>query len=136
MPKAAPRPCSHPGCRSMSSQGGRCPSHQRVVARGYESTPWRRYIKSLYNSVEWIALRDSFRREHPLCIECAARGLVVMGEQVDHIIPHKGKLDLFLDRSNLQMLCRPCHSQKTMADEARLRASRVEHGPVSGRLDL
>lgn len=30
---------------------------------------------------------------------------------VDHIIPHKGDLTLFLDPENLQSSCKPCHDQ-------------------------
>ena len=32
---------------------------------------------------------------------------------VDHIIPHKGNLELFWDEDNLQALCKPCHDRKT-----------------------
>lgn len=33
---------------------------------------------------------------------------------MDHIIDHKGDMDLFLDKGNLQTLCARCHGRKSM----------------------
>ena len=61
------------------------------------------------------------RTEHiitePFCRECAKRGERVPASDVDHIIPHRGDLDLFNDKNNLQSLCHRCHSIKTMAEQ-------------------
>ena len=52
--------------------------------------------------------------ESPLCTHCEAKGLVKLGEELDHIVPvSKGGSN---DPSNLQMLCKECHAQKTIAD--------------------
>lgn len=36
---------------------------------------------------------------------------------VDHIIPHRGDLKLFWDRSNWQGLCKRCHDKKTATED-------------------
>ena len=35
---------------------------------------------------------------------------------VDHIIPHKGDMDIFWDEDNWQPLCKRCHDQKTATE--------------------
>ncbi len=66
------------------------------------------------------ALRKSFFREHPLCVECERKGQTAEATQLDHIIPlFKGGTD---DRENLQGLCAECHRIKTQREafEARM----------------
>jgi 5-methylcytosine-specific restriction enzyme A len=62
---------------------------------------------------KWRDIRDYLLRRNPLCPECSARGLVVPGTDIDHIIPHKGDKALFWDCKNLQVLCHECHARKT-----------------------
>ena len=52
---------------------------------------------------------------HPLCEECKRRGVFAPATVVDHITPHKGDHNKFNDMSNLQSLCRSCHSRKSSA---------------------
>lgn len=54
--------------------------------------------------------------EEPFCRECAKAGLRVAATEVDHILPHRGNIALFLSRENLQGLCHTCHSRKTMKE--------------------
>ncbi len=52
--------------------------------------------------------------ESPLCTHCQAKGLVKLGEELDHIVPiSKGGSN---DDANLQMLCKECHAVKTLSD--------------------
>lgn len=44
-------------------------------------------------------------------------GRVVMASVVDHIKPHRGNLELFLDADNLQSLCKRCHDGHKQAQE-------------------
>lgn len=37
-------------------------------------------------------------------------GKLEVGKVVDHIQPHRGQLALFLDETNYQTLCIPCHN--------------------------
>ena len=70
-----------------------------------------------YNS-RWVKLRDQVRREEPLCRTCLAQGLTVGTEEIDHIIPHRGNQKLLYSRSNLQGLCKSCHSRKTATEDS------------------
>lgn len=74
-----------------------------ACARGYDRT--------------WQRLRLMHIRAHPLCKLCEAQGLIVQAEDVDHVIPHQGNDGLRLDPSNLQSLCKPCHSRKTATQD-------------------
>ena len=44
-------------------------------------------------------------REQPLCVECQKIGRLTVATVLDHITPHKGDMDLFYRRDNLQQLC-------------------------------
>lgn len=63
----------------------------------------------LYNTRNWQNLRVKKIDLNPLCEKCGLEG-----NQIDHIIDHKGNIDLFYDLKNLQTLCISCHSRKTM----------------------
>lgn len=65
----------------------------------------------------WQKAREGWLRAHPLCVRCEARGLVVVGTDVDHIVPHKGDMELFWDRTNWQTLCGTCHDTKTATED-------------------
>jgi len=90
-----PKPRKHhsqrmPECRPSPSK------------RGYGSK-WAK------ESARWI-------EAYPACRECGhidVRAKMV----VDHIIPHRGDMELFWRRSNWQTLCRKCHNQKTARGE-------------------
>ena len=60
-------------------------------------------------TAEWDKASLSFRREHPLCLGCQAIGQLVPTEVVDHVLPHRGDLVLFWDRSRWQPSCRWHH---------------------------
>ena len=50
----------------------------------------------------------------PLCVMCEANGVVVAGDELDHILPlFKGGSN---NDENLQMLCVECHKKKTADD--------------------
>jgi 5-methylcytosine-specific restriction protein A len=66
---------------------------------------------------EWEKARLRFLMDHPLCRHCEAQGIVQAAEEVDHIVPHRGDMELFWAMANLQALCKRCHSQKTRRGE-------------------
>ncbi len=91
--------------RRLSELRGRRPS---VYERKRESSS-----KRLYGS-RWQRARKIFlAEESPLCVVCKELGIVELATEVDHIIPHRGNLELFWDRDNWQPLCKTHHSQKT-----------------------
>lgn len=64
----------------------------------------------------WRQARAIFLRRNPLCSACAKDGKITAANEVDHIIPHRGDMKLFWDKSNLAALCKPCHSKKTAGE--------------------
>ena len=69
-----------------------------------------------YNAL-WRKLRTAFLAKNPLCAECKRAGKVKPATDVDHIVPHHGDQKLFWDVSNLQALCKRCHSRKTAKED-------------------
>jgi Restriction endonuclease len=67
--------------------------------------------RQFYSSYEWTMKSREHRQHEPLCRECKARGKVIPGTLVDHIIPIENGGDRWDDR-NLQTLCDPCHNRK------------------------
>lgn len=72
--------------------------------------------KSLYN-YRWQQERKAFLAANPLCVFHKKRNQVVAATVVDHVIPHRGDLDLFWDKTNWQALCKPCHDSYKQAIE-------------------
>lgn len=69
-----------------------------------------------YNSKAWRNLRANFIQDNPICVMCSKEGKLVPGDHVDHIKPiSEGGAKL--EPSNLQTLCRSCHSRKTLEEQ-------------------
>lgn len=73
----------------------------------------------LYNRKAWKQLRLDHLARHPLCVYCQREGKLTPATVVDHIQPHKGNIDLFLDSKNLQSLCKVHHDSSKQRAEAR-----------------
>ena len=63
-------------------------------------------------------LRPNQLLREPWCRECARRGIHTRATVVDHIQPHRGNWTRFIDRDNLQSLCKSCHDRKTALEMA------------------
>ena len=112
MPWAPKAACVVPGCGEAVIGRGRCATHTKT-ARAY--TDRHHTGATAYNSARWVRLSRAFRAEHPLCANAAANvpGCTLVATEVDHVVPHRGDVQRFFDVSNLQGLCRTCHSRKT-----------------------
>ena len=77
--------------------------------RSEKAREWRK----LYSLAAWRKGRLEFLSDNPPCRFCVAFNPDTPSPAtvVDHIVRHEGDLDLFLDRSNWQGLCAPCHDQ-------------------------
>lgn len=83
---------------------------ETAAARGYD--------------YRWQKARLCWLRAHPLCVHCEREGRVVVGTDVDHIIPHKGDMALFWDShgekypgAGWQTLCAHHHGIKTATED-------------------
>lgn len=114
MPERVNRPCTYPGCATLVKLG-RCAKHARAAR--IESDHRRPTARARGYGDEWRKLRASILRKEPLCRACREAGVkpIPIASDVDHIIPRDaGGSD---DPSNLQPLCKPCHSAKTARED-------------------
>ena len=116
MPKAAPKPCTHPGCGVLVRDGtGRCDRHARALQQASDarrgSSTERGYTGA------WQKARAAYLRAHPLCARHQARNELVPATVVDHIVPHRGDREVFWDSANWQPLCKRCHDVKTATED-------------------
>lgn len=101
-----------PGC----SDGARCrPGQSRCGAHGGRG--WARVdpeARRRYDDPLWKSLRAAQLREEPMCARCGE-----MASTVNHItaVADGGG---FLDRANLESLCRSCHKE-AIAEQNRAR---------------
>lgn len=81
----------------------------------------------LYNLWLWRkpgGLRQQVLWRDPLCKECERQGLLTPATEADHIEPHGGDFDRFMDidgviSAGCRGLCKACHSRKTLEDQRR-----------------
>lgn len=73
----------------------------------------QKWYQSLYNTKNWILIRNKHLLKQPFCFFCDSTHLL----QVDHIFDHKGNLYLFNDSRNLQTLCVEHHTLKGALDK-------------------
>ena len=111
------RPCRHPGCSALTREGY-CPNHKPKEAPRRSSAAYHGW----YRLPIWVDdLRPTQLLAEPWCRECARRGVRTRATVVDHIHPHRGDWGKFVDRGNLQSLCKRCHDAKTAREQAEKR---------------
>lgn len=140
MPTKSPKPCAHPACRALTTDGAYCAAHKKQQRQRYESKR-ESSTKRLYG-YKWQQARAGFLKKHPLChcdnckpkIEQArlatdlhdtpehnelliAQHPELAANVVDHIIPHNGDQTLFWARSNWQAMNKRCHDKKTAKED-------------------
>ena len=102
------RPCRHPGCGALTREGW-CPRHKpKERPRSEEAQAWRRW----YSLPVWTDdLRPAQLLREPWCRECARHGVRTRATVVDHVTPHRGDWQMFIDPANHQSLCERCHNR-------------------------
>ena len=64
-----------------------------------------------YNS-KWDQLSRGYRKRHPLCEKCNAKGITRKADEVHHVVHLKDCPERMLDATNLVALCRVCHREE------------------------
>nr|WP_312578232.1 HNH endonuclease signature motif containing protein [Sedimentibacter sp.] len=108
------RMCGYPGCNILTNDKY-CEEHKQKINQYYDNkrgTPTQRG----YNS-KWRKASKLFLASHPWCVECLKKSTHEPATETDHIIPHKGNMKLFWDKTNWQGLCHSCHSIKTAKED-------------------
>jgi len=93
---------------------------------GWRSTAERRaeYDRNRQSASErgyghkWQKASKAYLKAHPLCEPCEKQGYYHASEVVDHIVPHKGDMKLFWDRTNWQAMAKTCHDRKTALEDS------------------
>ena len=117
MPFKPKHPCNHPGCHNLTSERY-CLTHEGKVKeqrREYDNS--RGTAAQRGYDGRWAKARAAFLSDNSLCIHCSKTGRVTAATVVDHIIPHKGDMELFWNRDNWQSLCKTCHDVKTATED-------------------
>lgn len=118
MPKSAPKPCRHPGCRALVRDAAYCEQHRKEVRKEQDSRRGSSTERG-YN-YRWQKARQTFLGRNPLCSICQTAGRITPASIVDHIVPHRGDQSLFWDTANWQSLCKPCHDSIKQAEERQM----------------
>ncbi|OGU82654.1 MAG: hypothetical protein A2W11_06155 [Ignavibacteria bacterium RBG_16_35_7] len=121
--KAPRKPCRHPGCRELVSNGPYCEKHEKkkqeeVKVERIKYDKERGTSASRGYNYRWSQYSKRYRKEKPLCVMCEKEGVLKIAECVDHIVPVDGPDDiLFWEPSNHQGLCQKHHSEKTAKED-------------------
>jgi len=112
MPFAAKRPCTYPGCGTLTDHG-RCERHLRPEQLHLDQ--FRGSAAKRGYGRRWRATSKGFLRAHPFC-QCAdcdeGRKALTPATVVDHVIPHRGNMAVFWDPLNWQAMAKRCHDRK------------------------
>lgn len=68
---------------------------------------------SFYASTPWIRLKTYKLTINPLCERCKKKDLIVPAEEVHHIEEISKAPELALEITNLESLCKKCHSKES-----------------------
>ncbi len=122
MTKYPLKPCCKAGCRHFALPGkSMCQEHydawmkiQQAKRNAHRDSiePYRQQSQERGYNNRWRKARKQYLLEHPICAMCGQPAT-----DVDHIVPHKGDMELFWDTENWQPLCHKCHSKKTWYED-------------------
>ncbi len=106
------RPCSHPGCRELTSERF-CPAHkkaeQQYIDRQRGSANKRGYTYKWQKYAKWFLKQPG----NQICRLKLSTSCSIVANCVDHIQPPSGPDDpLFWDDGNHQAACLHCNSVK------------------------
>jgi 5-methylcytosine-specific restriction protein A len=118
MPTSAPKACKVQGCAAFSCDDSNCLNKKQAVHKPIErtSTGIKRSSR-IYHSNRWRKLRAAFMSKHPLCVRCLSYDIVTVATDLDHVVAVAIDKSLQWKTSNMQPLCKSCHSVKTSNEQ-------------------
>ena len=115
--KPSLKACANPRCPELTV-GKYCHNHRAELAVQQDARPSA--SRRGYGH-KWRQASALYLIINPTCVHCGD-----YATEVDHIIPHKGDMELFWDRGNWQSLCHIDHSRKTGREQAGHGAGRYD----------
>lgn len=107
--------CKKIGCGRTAEPGkDYCFKHielQNIQKKVFTKRGKSAEYNSWYHSARWRKESHEFLSKYPFCFICGSPSTIT-----DHIIPHRGDVTLFWDKSNWQPMCQRCHSRKTFKE--------------------
>lgn len=104
--------CEDKSCNRLKNKEKYCDKHYIINHETKKNhDKYKKVWHKLYYTNTWKRLRIKVLSTNPICAECDQ-----LAQEVDHIVDHKGDRNVFSNLSNLQALCKSCHSSKTMED--------------------
>ena len=104
-------------CASPALDGHRyCQKH--IAIKRAKVPNRRKYAKSTFKSdsseydEKWRKFQSRYLFDNPICVRCKINGKIRAAKDADHIFPLSMYPSLKFVKSNLQALCRSCHSIK------------------------
>jgi len=88
------------------------------------STPEKR--QAFYQSNDWRNLRAFKLQVSPLCQRCYKKGKLVAATEVHHIIDIADDPSKIVDFTNLESLCKSCHSSHTFKQTRKRMSARPQ----------
>ena len=105
--------CAKQGCPNDATVGKFCSIHAARATADYNRNYRRPGTRQLYGR-RWVAIRNLYISQHPLCEKCLEAGRYTPATEVHHILPlDRGGSN---DDENLMSLCKPCHSSITISE--------------------
>lgn len=106
MTRKAWKPCAKPGCSVLVRGGNRCAEHDAQIDRGRGTSAARGY------DAQWAEFRAAFIKDH--CEQCGTTDTEsdwpLELHHLDGLGPNGPR---GYDPTNLQTLCKPCHTRET-----------------------
>jgi 5-methylcytosine-specific restriction protein A len=94
------------------SGGGRVERRRTYDADRVKAKPWRNW----YKLAAWLRRREDQLRNEPLCRRCDMQGRITAATVANHVKPHRGNWDLFIN-GKLESACKPCHDSVIQSEE-------------------
>lgn len=110
--------CGWVGCNCVTTNKYYCDKHQAIqqkkrAERDAQRKPFQNAIRwDNYRNPEWKKLSATMLKEVGRCERCGSTERL----QVHHIIPIRYAPELFLERSNMMVLCASCHRVETQRE--------------------
>lgn len=107
MPRA-PKPCGIQGCKTIVSNGTRCPDH----ANGWKTSP-RTASSTITGTAQWQQFRKTILdRDHHTCQIRYPEICTGTATVVDKVTPAAKRADLAFNPGNARAACKPCNDHK------------------------